>query len=55
MDVCKRCNKPLKTRRSIEIGFGPICKKKHDEAEAEFLKLQVTIDDEMEYQKKVAR
>lgn len=50
MAKCKRCKKPLKTLRSIEVGYGPICKRKHDEAEAEFLKLQITIDDEMQYQ-----
>ena len=55
MATCKRCNKPLKTPRSIDIGFGPVCKRKHDEAEAEFLKRQVTIDEELAYQEKVAR
>lgn len=55
MSNCKRCNKPLKTVRNIDIGFGPVCKKKHDEAEAEFLKKQVTIDEELAYQQKVAR
>lgn len=52
---CKRCNRPLKTTKSIDDGYGPVCKKKHEEAEAEFLRLQVTIDEELEYQKKVAR
>ncbi|MEN2468213.1 DUF6011 domain-containing protein [Ornithinibacillus sp. JPR2-1] len=53
MGVCKRCNRKLKTQKSIEVGFGPVCKKKHDEAEAEFLKMQVTIDDELQYQEKM--
>ncbi|MGF7014262.1 DUF6011 domain-containing protein [Ornithinibacillus bavariensis] len=53
MSTCKRCNRPLKTTKSIEVGFGPVCKKKHDEAEAEFLKRQVTIDEELTYQEKL--
>lgn len=52
---CGRCSRPLKTPRSIELGFGPVCKKKHDEAEAEFLKRQITIDEEIQYQQKVAQ
>lgn len=55
MGTCKRCNKPLKTAKSIAFGFGPVCKRKHDEAEAEFLKRQITIDEEMAYQERVAR
>jgi len=47
---CKRCSKPLKTLKSIEIGMGPVCKKKQDAADAEFLKLQITIDEELQYQ-----
>lgn len=48
---CGRCGRKLKTQKSIEIGFGPVCKKKHEAAEAEFLKRQVTIDEELEYQR----
>lgn len=55
MQKCKRCNKPLKTAQSIKDGRGPICKRKHDEAEAEFLKRQITLEEEIEYQLKVAR
>ncbi|MHC8517013.1 DUF6011 domain-containing protein [Sporosarcina sp. ITBMC105] len=55
MGTCKRCNKPLKTPKSIAVGFGPVCKRKHDEAEAEFLKRQVTIDEEIAYQERMAR
>ncbi len=54
MGVCKRCNRKLKTQKSIEVGFGPVCKLKHDEAEAEFLKRQVTIDEVIEYQERMA-
>lgn len=55
MGTCKRCNKPLKTPKSISVGFGPVCKRKHDEAEAEFLKRQVTIEEEIAYQERMAR
>jgi len=24
---CKRCNRPLKSQKSIELGYGPICAK----------------------------
>lgn len=53
MSTCKRCNKPLKTPKSIDDGYGPVCKRKHEEAEAEFLKRQITIDEELEYQKRM--
>ena len=42
---CKRCGRPLKLAHSVEVGYGPTCKKKHDEAEAEFLKRQITIEE----------
>lgn len=53
MSVCNRCNRPLKTQKSIDEGYGPVCKRKHEAAETEFLKLQVTIDEELEYQEKM--
>lgn len=48
--LCQRCHRKLKSQKSIEIGMGPICKKKHDRelAEAEFLKNQMTIDEVLE-------
>lgn len=55
MGTCKRCNKPLKTPESISVGYGPVCKRKHEEAEVEFLKRQITIYEEMDYQERVAR
>lgn len=55
MAICGRCNRKLKTAKSIADGFGPVCKKKHEEAEAEFLKRQITLDEEMEYQQAVAK
>lgn len=53
MSTCKRCNRPLRTQKSIDVGYGPICKRKHDEAEEEFLKRQITIDDELAYKEKM--
>ncbi|MEK3890225.1 DUF6011 domain-containing protein [Bacillus sp. FSL K6-3431] len=53
MTVCKRCNRPLKITKSIDNGYGPVCKKKHEEAEVEFLKRQITIDEALDYMKKV--
>ena len=50
---CKRCNRPLKTTKSIDDGYGPVCKQKHEEAEAEFLKRQITLDEELAYQEKL--
>lgn len=50
---CKRCGRPLKTAESIAKGYGAICKKKKDVADAEFLKIQITIFDEFEYQEKM--
>lgn len=49
MHICGRCNRKLKTSKSIELGFGPTCHKKHlqELAEAEFEKNQVTIDEVM--------
>lgn len=43
---CGRCNRPLKSDKSKEIGFGPVCYKKHLQAvaDAEFEKKQITID-----------
>lgn len=55
MAICKRCNRQLKTVKSIDVGYGPVCKKKQDEADAEFLRIQITIDEELEYQEKVKR
>ena len=49
MKQCGRCNRKLKTLKSIELGFGPTCHKKHLQAlaDAEFEKNQVTIDEVM--------
>ncbi len=55
MPGCKRCNRKLKTQKSIATGYGPTCKKKQDEADVEFLKIQIIIDEELAYQEKVKR
>lgn len=48
---CTRCNKPLKTKKSIEIGLGPTCVKKQAAEDAEFERIQVTIDEIIELEK----
>lgn len=50
MKLCERCNRQLKSQKSIDVGMGPTCKKKHEaaQAEAEFNKNQITIDEVME-------
>lgn len=44
--ACLRCGRKLKTSKSIEQGFGPVCFKKHkqEQAEEEFRKNQMTMD-----------
>lgn len=53
--LCNRCNRKLKTLKSIEAGYGPTCKRKQEEADAEFLRIQITMDEELAYQEKVKR
>jgi len=47
MESCGRCGRKLKTKKSIEVGYGPICYQKQlqAEADAEFEKNQLTIDE----------
>lgn len=49
MHLCNRCNRQLKTDKSIALGYGPTCHKKHlqEQADAEFNKNQMTIDEVM--------
>jgi len=42
---CNRCGRKLKTQKSIDEGYGPVCKKKQAEADAEFEKIQLTLDE----------
>lgn len=55
MITCKRCNRPLKSTRSVATEYGPTCKLKQEIADAEFLRIQITIDEELAYQDKVKR
>lgn len=47
--TCTRCGRKLKTQKSIELEFGPVCHKKFLAAQAEigFADDQVTIDEVM--------
>lgn len=46
IETCTRCGRKLKTSKSIEVGFGPVCYKKHlQEEAAEFERNQMTIDE----------
>ena len=42
---CLRCGRELKDEKAQEVGYGRVCKKKQEIADAEFLKKQITIDD----------
>jgi hypothetical protein len=45
--LCERCNRPLKSLKSMGEGLSPVCKKKQAEeaAQAEFERNQLTIDE----------
>ena len=47
---CGCCKRQLKSDKSIELGYGPTCYKKHLQAlaDAEFEKNQITIDEVMD-------
>lgn len=45
---CGRCDRELKTQKSIEEGYGPVCKVKQAAEDAEFERIQVTIDEVIE-------
>ncbi|WP_317944361.1 DUF3850 domain-containing protein [Sporosarcina saromensis] len=45
MEACRRCGRPLKDEKSIALGFGRTCRKKFEVEEAEFRRIQITIDD----------
>ncbi len=45
MDACNRCGRKLKTQKSIDDGYGPVCKRKQAEADAEFEKIQITLEE----------
>lgn len=35
-NLCKRCNRPLKSEKAIKDGYGPVCKKKVEQEHLEF-------------------
>ncbi|WP_188006843.1 DUF6011 domain-containing protein [Sporosarcina sp. ANT_H38] len=45
MGVCNRCGRELKTQKSIDDGYGPVCKKKQSTEDAEFEKIQITLEE----------
>lgn len=45
---CSRCGKELKTPKSIELGLGPVCVKKQAAEDAEFAKIQITLEEVIE-------
>lgn len=49
MSTCTRCGRKLKTQKSIDLEFGPVCYQKYLAAQADigFEKDQMTIDDFM--------
>ena len=48
MDACNRCGRKLKTQNSIDDGYGPVCKKKQAAEDAEFEKIQITLEEVVE-------
>jgi len=50
MAECTRCGRELKTPKSIELEFGPVCYQKYlkEQAEIGFKEDQMTIDDYLE-------
>lgn len=50
MQQCNRCGRQLKTTKSIEEGYGPVCKQKYlkELADMEFEKNQLTMDEVIE-------
>lgn len=48
MESCGRCGRKLKTQKSIEEGYGPVCKRKKIAEDEEFERIQVTIDEVMD-------
>jgi hypothetical protein len=43
--ICPVCNRPLKSKKSIEKGIGPVCEVKVKKLENEPPEGQITIDD----------
>ncbi|MFJ7933682.1 DUF6011 domain-containing protein [Sporosarcina sp. NPDC096371] len=51
MNACGRCGRKLKTQKSIDDEYGPVCKVKQAEADAEFERIQITIDQVVEQER----
>ncbi|MGG3450221.1 DUF6011 domain-containing protein [Domibacillus aminovorans] len=45
MKLCERCNRPLKSEKSMSDGVGRVCKKKQAIEDAEFEKIQIKMDE----------
>lgn len=47
MAECATCGRKLKSKKSMDVGFGPVCYQKYLQAQAEigFAEDQVTIDE----------
>jgi hypothetical protein len=43
--LCERCNRPLKSEKSMADGMGRTCKKKQAIEDAEFEKIQIKMDE----------
>lgn len=54
MHQCARCNRQLKSEKSIELGYGPTCYRKDQKelADAEFLRNQMTIDEVIQHEER---
>ncbi|WP_341320846.1 DUF6011 domain-containing protein [Solibacillus sp. FSL H8-0523] len=54
MQQCARCNRQLKSEKSMELGYGPTCYRKHlkEQADAEFLRNQMTIDEVIQHEER---
>ena len=48
MANCGRCGRELKTQKSIDDGYGPVCKVKQAAEDAEFERIQITLDEVIE-------
>lgn len=52
LKICQRCNRKLRSQKSLDEGMGPVCKRKtaEEEAAAELEKNQLTIYEVLEYE-----
>ncbi|WP_342512822.1 DUF6011 domain-containing protein [Sporosarcina sp. FSL K6-1522] len=46
--TCGRCGRKLKTQKSIDDGYGPVCKVKQAIEDAEFERIQITLEEVVE-------